>query len=360
MRTCSRRNGSSPLPFFCAQISKMCCFAVFLGAALAGPSDIAAAQDGRPGLLPAELAVVVNDDDSNSVEVGEYYRRARAIPSGNMIHVRIPNRPRRLSANNFTLLKEQIETHLGPQIEAVVMVWTTPYAVECNSITSAFSLGFDAKQCRKSCAQGKASAYFNSPSSHPMRDYGMRLSMLLPSDSVPLAKALIERGMASGFMVPKASAYYMITSEAERNSRAQFFPPSGTLTRQKLTVNIIRADSIEGKRDIMIYQTGRTQVDKLDTLSFLPGALADHLTSAGGDLLGSTQMSSLRWLEAGATASYGAVSEPCNYWQKFPQSTVLLRHYLSGASAIEAYWKSVAWPAQGLFIGEPLAAPYRR
>ena len=360
MRNCSRRNGSSPLPFFCAKISKIYCFALFLGAAPAGPSRIAAAQDDRPGLLPAELAVVVNDDDSNSVEVGEYYRRARAIPSGNMIHVRIPNRPRRLSAHNFTLLKEQIETHLGPQIEAVVMVWTSPYAVECNSITSAFSLGFDAKQCRKSCAQGKASAYFNSPSSRPMRDYGMRLSMLLPSDSVPLAKALIERGMASGFMVPKASAYYMITSEAERNSRAQFFPPAGTLTRQKLTVNIIRADSIEGKRDIMIYQTGRAKVDKLDTLSFLPGALADHLTSAGGDLLGSTQMSSLRWLQAGATASYGAVSEPCNYWQKFPQSTVLLRHYLSGASAIEAYWKSVAWPAQGLFIGEPLAAPYRR
>jgi hypothetical protein len=33
---------------------------------------------------------------------------------------------------------------------------------------------------------------------------------------------------------------------------------------------------------------------------------------------------------------------------------------VSGATAIEAYWKSVAWPAQGLFVGEPLAAPYGR
>jgi hypothetical protein len=40
-------------------------------------------------------------------------------------------------------------------------------------------------------------------------------------------------------------------------------------------------------------------------------------------------------------------------------STVLLSQYLRGATAIEAYWKSVAWPAQGVFIGEPLAAPYR-
>jgi len=82
-------------------------------------------------------------------------------------------------------------------------------------------------------------------------------------------------------------------------------------------------------------------------------------TSLGGDLLGDGQMSSLRWLEAGATASYGAVSEPCNFWQKFPNPTVLLRHYVQGASAIEEYWESVAWPTQGIFIGEPLAAPYR-
>jgi hypothetical protein len=33
-------------------------------------------------------------------------------------------------------------------------------------------------------------------------------------------------------------------------------------------------------------------------------------------------------------------------------------HYAAGASAIEAYWKSVAWPGQGIFIGEPLAKPF--
>jgi len=109
----------------------------------------------------------------------------------------------------------------------------------------------------------------------------------------------------------------------------------------------------------MVYQTGQLQVPYLESLTFMPGALADHLTSSGGDLLGTAQMSSLRWLEAGATASYGTVSEPCNYWQKFPHPAILLNTYLSGASAIESYWKSVAWPAQGLIIGEPLAAPYR-
>ena len=110
----------------------------------------------------------------------------------------------------------------------------------------------------------------------------------------------------------------------------------------------------------MFYQTGLISVPNLDTLTFRPGAVADHLTSTGGDLLDGAHMSSLKWLKAGATASYGTVSEPCNYWQKFPNSSVMLAHYLSGETVVEAYWKSVAWPAQGVFIGEPLAAPYCR
>jgi uncharacterized protein (TIGR03790 family) len=157
-----------------------------------------------------------------------------------------------------------------------------------------------------------------------------------------------------------ASAYYLTTSEKIRNTRVDFFPPAGMIAAKKLTTKRLQADALENVHDIVIYETGMAQVAKLDTLKFVPGALADHLTSLGGDLLGEGQMSSLRWLEAGATASYGSVTEPCNYWQKFPNPTVLLKHYVQGDTAIEAYWKSVAWPTQGLFIGEPLAAPYRR
>ncbi len=43
----------------------------------------------------------------------------------------------------------------------------------------------------------------------------------------------------------------------------------------------------------------------------------------------------LAWLQAGATASYGTVGEPCNHWQKFPNPSVLSRasaHSLMGSS----------------------------
>ncbi len=333
----------------------------FLLAALAIP---AAAQPLRaptvPRLQAAQLAIVINDADPNSVAVGDYYRRARNIAPANVLHVNIPGRPRRLDPASFADMRASIERQAGPDVQALLLVWTAPYAVGCNAITAAMTLGYDAAQCARPCGPGRPSAYYNAASARPFTDFGMRLSLLLPTDSVAASRALIDRGLASGFRPAPATAYYLHTSQKARNVRAPLFPRPGANAARKLRVASLHADLLENAQDIIIYQTGMASVPKLDTLGFLPGALADHLTSFGGDLLGTAQMSSLRWLEAGATASYGTVSEPCNHWQKFPHPTVLLKHYSAGSSAIEAYWRSVAWPSQGLFIGEPLAAPYGR
>jgi uncharacterized protein (TIGR03790 family) len=320
-------------------------------------SGLASAADSL--IRPKNVAVVVNIADANSLEIGQYYLKTRGIPEGNLIRINLSGSPRKLSVEQFNLLKQQINEKLNSEIQVILLVWTAPYAVECNSITSALTLGFDPKQCEKTCDPGKASSYFDSTARRPS-DNGFRLSMLMPTESVEEAKSLIDRGVLSGFSINEASAYFLITSDGQRNSRAGFFPKSINIAEKKLQINTLHADSIQQKKDVMFYQTGLISIPKLETLNFMPGALADHLTSFGGDLLGTSQMSSLKWLEAGATASFGTVSEPCNYWQKFPNPIVLLTHYLSGESAVEAYWKSVAWPAQGVFIGEPLASPYCR
>jgi uncharacterized protein (TIGR03790 family) len=336
---------------------------VVLSLALVLLGGRAGAQPAAAGALqPAELAIVINDADPASVAIGAYYRMRRNIPAANVVHVSIAGKPHTLDPARFKLLKQEIDARLGPGVQAVLMIWTAPYAVACNGITAAYTLGYDAAQCTRTCAPGHPNSYFNAATRRPFSELNMRLSMLLPTESVTQAKALIDRGVSAGFRMLPATAYYLVTSESTRNTRTAFFPAPGRIAARQLNTRILRADALEGAKDILIYQTGKAAVGKLETLGFVPGALADHLTSFGGDLLKSAsntdQMSSLRWLEAGATASYGTVSEPCNYWQKFPNPTVLLRHYVLGNSAIEAYWKSVAWPAQGLFIGEPLAAPY--
>ena len=112
---------------------------------------------------------------------------------------------------------------------------------------------------------------------------------------------------------------------------------------------------------LLLLVTGLPAVAGLETLGFRPGAIADHLTSTGGVLTGHDQMSELRWLEAGATASHGTVMEPCNFPTKFPQPALAIGWYTRGETVLEAYWKSVAMPGQGVgvFVGEPLAAPFR-
>ena len=109
----------------------------------------------------------------------------------------------------------------------------------------------------------------------------------------------------------------------------------------------------------MFEFTGVARVAAMASNRFLDGAIADHLTSFGGVLLsGGGQTTALEWLEAGATGSYGTSSEPCNFRAKFPEVGVVMAHYLAGETLVEAYWKSVLMPGQGVFVGDPLARPF--
>lgn len=310
-------------------------------------------------LGPQQLALIINEEESASVELANRYALVRGIPERNLIRVRLPGKAKSITPEAFARLKAEIDAQLDQSIQAIVFVWTTPYQVGCNSLTAAYTLGYQAALCSSTCAPSQANLYFNSSSRHSFRDHGMRLSILLPTQPGGLGEALIERGTRADRSWPKGSAYFLRTSDTARNSRAHLFPTSGQISLPPLTLHNQEANALHDKDDVMFYFTGSSHVSGLDSLRFLPGAIADHLTSFGGDLLGKEQMSSLRWLEAGATGTYGTVSEPCNHWQKFPHPGILLKHYLAGETLIESYWKSVAWPGQGLFIGEALASPYR-
>jgi hypothetical protein len=117
-------------------------------------------------------------------------------------------------------------------------------------------------------------------------------------------------------------------------------------------------DYIENTPHVLFYQTGLERVPATDSNQYVPGALADHLTSFGGDLLATSQMNILDWIRAGVTASYGTVTEPTANPSKFPQPVVLVSQYFYGNTSLEAYNKSVLVPYQGVFVGEPLARPF--
>jgi uncharacterized protein (TIGR03790 family) len=184
--------------------------------------------------------------------------------------------------------------------------------------------------------------------------------MSIAAASFEQAKALIDRGVQSDGSFPSGTAYLLSTSDEARNVRSIWYAPIEKMFSSRLRVRRLQEDALRNKKDVLFYFTGMDKVEGLDTLQFVPGAVADHLTSTGGVLTESSQMSVLRWLEAGATGSYGTVVEPCNVLQKFPHPAVVMAHYLNGETLIEAYWKSVDMPGQGIFVGEPLASPFRR
>jgi len=311
------------------------------------------------GLNAARLGVLYNLDDAASRTVARDYAVLRAIPSQNLVGVHLP--PGDVIAPEvFAPLRDQALERLPAAVQSLLLIWSKPYAVGCMSITSAMAAGFDAAFCRPGCARTPQNPLFNSEGWLPADTVGWWPAMLLPSDDIELARAVMQRGVAADFTQPPGALYLIRTGDAARNVRAaQYGAVQAALDKQLQIVQ--RSTPVAGDlHDVVGYFTGAIEVEELPRIQFRPGALADHLTSSGGVLDGMSQMPATAWLRQGATASYGSVSEPCNLLEKFPDPAVLFEHYLHGQTALEAYWKSVAMPGQGLFIGEPLSRPFAR
>ena len=323
----------------------------------------------RGSITRRELGVVVNDDDPQSVAVAAYYVAARRVPSAHVVHLAFGTPGTDLTVAQFAPLKAAVDLALDDSVQALALTWTTPFRVEGMSITSAFALGYDPAYTSVPCNETAPDPYFDSDSTRPFTDFGVRPAMMLAGASTADVTALIDRGVASDDTFPTGTAYFLRTSDDARSVRWPAMeqaaadwdhPPDGLHV-------VYRDDSttgtgvLTGATDVFAYLTGWADVPSIVANTYLPGAVADHLTSYGGILTGPTgQMSVLRWLEAGVTASFGTVVEPCNYPTKFPDPGPLLARYYRGATVIEAYWKSVEWPGEGVFVGEPLARPFGR
>jgi uncharacterized protein (TIGR03790 family) len=335
----------------------------------------------RRGVQHDEIAVLINDNDPQSVDVANYYQKKRNIPDQNMIHLNFNQNKlypgftanSGIDPGEFARLKEQVDAASGSQIQAYVITWSKPFRISYfnyyatnYSITSAFTFGIDQNYLQiRSCSSMPSNSYYNSNSSKPYTDFNIRPTMMLAGVNTANVKATIDKGSMADGSFPMGTGWFVRTSDAIRSnprdadfkSTVQAWNRPGGLSMNYASAQIAR------RSDILFHQTGAANVPALKTNTFVPGALADHLTSAGGDLFGSTvvdygQMSILRWLEAGATASYGTETEPCAQPQKFPKASILVKNYFLGNTAVEAYLKSVQWPAQGVFVGDPLARPF--
>ena len=115
----------------------------------------------------------------------------------------------------------------------------------------------------------------------------------------------------------------------------------------------------DGAKDVAGLMVGTAEFDLAKTnITIRPGAICEHLTSAGGGLTKSDFQTPLsEFLRHGAAGASGTVAEPHAIQAKFPLPSLQL-HYARGCSLAEAFYQSISGPYQILIVGDPLCQPW--
>ena len=314
-------------------------------------------------ITPSQLALVYDKNRAISHQIAQNYADARGVPQRNLIPVSLQHQDGVITPQKFKRLKRYLDKRAPAQVQAFMLMWDSPYRVGCMSLGTAMTFGFDHRYCQKQgCQTTLPSPYFNYSGHQPYFTLGIRPSMLLGSTNSELANKLIARGLVADNSHPAGQVLLAHNQDQVRNVRQEKYHHTLRQFSEVLPVRRSHSEHLGHQQDILLYTVGAKRVTQLNHLRFVPGGVADHLTSFGGlppkKAKRVDQMSAVEWLKQGATASYGTVTEPCNFPEKFPQPDIFLTHYLAGDTLLEAYWKSVAMPGQGNFIGEPLARPF--
>ncbi len=334
------------------------------------------AHGGGSGL---NVAVIINQSSSNSVQLGNYYREKRQIPPQNVLNINWTGSNIEWSQTDYnnTLLNPFMAMlsarKLTNQIDYVMLSMDIPYRVSTttngdNSTTSTLFYGFkpdssDLNTCP--LANGSTSLYAGSEGifrQTPPISAGSNsfLVFMITHTNLSMAEQIIDQGVASDSTFPTQTVWLNHTSDTARNVRYLAFDNTVFNSRVSgnFSVMITNIDYwLEFNSQILGIQHGYSYFLVL-TNTFAPGAMADCLTSVGGMVFENTgQTTLLEFLGGGAAASFGTVVEPCNYQQKFPDPQTYF-YQARGFSLGECYYQSVTNPYQGLLVGEPLAAPF--
>lgn len=341
------------------------------------------AFDAKGGGSGLNVAVIVNQNSTNSVQLGNYYCHQRQVLPQNYFRINWTggNTEWTLTDFNNTLLSPFLamlgSRQLTNQIDYVVLSMDIPYRVSDTtngycSTTSALFYGFkpdsrDLLTCP--LADGSTNLYAGSESifrlTPPINAASNSfLVTMITASNLDLAMQTVQQGVTSDSTFPTQSVVLVETTDTARNVRYAAFDNAIFNTRLRGNYSVERVDAFTNAglnvivpTNLLGYQTGYSYFDTVSN-NFVPGAMADNLTSFGGLIFeNSGQTPILSFLAAGATGSFGTVVEPCNYTQKFPDPQNYF-YQARGFSLAECYYQSVTNPYQGLVMGEPLAAPF--
>ena len=326
---------------------------------------------------PLDTLVVVNAASRDSRALGAYYCEKHGIPQTHLCSIKTDPRSPSISLKFFEreirrpILDHVAANRLEGQIHFIVLCMDIPSRVEnFNGITSALFYGYkppiaDAPQCH--LASNSVNQYYGMERAYTStagwNQTNAPIPFLLTAADLDVAKQVVDRGAASVAAFPDGAFCLYGSGDSARNIRHRTYPIVARLFElfgKGTMVDANAAASPAPARPVLGYVDGLAYLpSNLVDAVFAPGAIAEHLTSCAGMIpdpcLG--QSSVWDWMRLGATASYGTVSEPCAFDVKFPDPMIAF-WYARGFCAGEALAMSVRNPYQGLWVGDPLAAPF--
>lgn len=329
-------------------------------------------QAGGSGL---NTVVVVNQTSTNSCALGNYFCERRQVPAPNVLRINWPGGNISWTAAELqTYLLDPLTTlldtrQLTNQVDFVVLAMDIPFqtlnGAEVNSTTAALFYGL--KVASGGAGAGITNSYAASEQSfreaRPASAPGFSaLTTMVTAGSLTQAKHLVDQGVNSDGTFPPQPVLLEKSSDRLRNLRYRAFDNASFNVQLSLNRNyhVIRTntDSPGSTANVLGLQTGLPYFS-LGANLFVPGAMADSMTSFGGLIFGpNDQTTLLAFIHAGAAGSYGTVTEPSPIVEKFPHPQNYF-YQARGFSLAECYYQSLNLPYQGLIVGEPLAAPCR-
>jgi len=383
-------------------------FGLVLSLATVLPATVLSPSPARAGGSGENVLLVVNSRSWGSLSVANHYQRLRRIPAVNVVYLDWAGDVEQIDSDTFrtkllTPIVAEIERRrLSDHIDYIVYSTDFPWAVDFTkdaegvplpnflsptaSLTGATYMYPHVLGRRIDFLSLEANRYYRAgsaaeaPSSHGFRSwYGWgRDGRLLEAGGERFAPSAM-LGVTSG----RGNSVREVIDYLKTAAGADFTHPAGTIyyaanpdvrstTREPLfaaAIDAIKAEGVAAERVEGVLPVGKPDVaglmfgiDRFDWREsrsrIVPGALCEHLTSAGGilsDGAGQTPLTDL--LRAGASASSGAVAEPYAVPNKFPSAYMHL-HYVRGCSAAEAFYQATYSPYQLLFVGDPLCRPW--
>ena len=360
---------------------------------------------------PENVFLLVNSESMDSMTVANHYIDIRQLPPQNVFYVAWKWKQARVSSELIRekLLRPALEEinrrGLGGQIDYLVYSCDFPWRIsfvgdfpeekfppqvsphasltgatylsslvmgkrkEVMSLTNNFY--FSPRKNNVTITRGFKSSYYWSPQGlRATRESGIPylLSTMLGvtygrGNSVDEIVRYLKLAAKADGTRPKGTVYYVKNDSARSKPRHNDYPAAvAELKLSGVHAAIEEGTFIRNKTQVIGVTCGAPRFKIAGSgCSFLPGAIGDNFTSAGGNLtvpknkVGQTPLSD--FLRFGCAGACGTVIEPFAIAQKFP-SAFLHVHYAHGASLAEAFYQSIQGPYQMLVVGDPLCQPW--